>query len=172
MEGVGRPLHQLVEVAAALEVDEVETERTVGDAAHDLQHVVAHAEVRAVLLDARAHRRRDRHEQHLREQHRLEHAGAERRVTPRKRFRVFPRSDRLEVREIDGDAGHRLGEGLEHRSLHGGEPLGRGRRTGHAARDDLHLVGGRRDEVDVVSGAVRAFTAGLTLNKTGQSSLR
>ncbi len=65
------------EVATALEVDERETQRSAGDAPNDPHHVVGDAEALGVGLDAGSDLGRDGDEQHLGEEHRLHHAGAE-----------------------------------------------------------------------------------------------
>jgi hypothetical protein len=72
---IGRFGEQLLEVPAALEVDEGEAERAAGDPADDPDHVVADPEPIGVLLDARADLGRDGYEQHLGEQRRAPRAA-------------------------------------------------------------------------------------------------
>ena len=94
----GRLFEEAVEVAAALEVDERETERAVRDAARDPDHVVGNAELPGVLLDPGGDLRRQRHEEQLAEQHELHHARAECRIAEAHRFAELVGGDAREAR--------------------------------------------------------------------------
>ena len=139
---------QLLEVPAALEVDEREPERPVGDAPDDVDHVVADAEPGGVLLDPGRDLGRDRHEQHLGEQHHLDHPRAERRIAVAQADRELVGADGLDLGDVDREAGHRLDVRVEHRELHRGQAA---RRRGCA-----HDAGHRRARPRRVTGAPAA----------------
>jgi len=92
----------LLEVAAAFEVDQREAERPVGDAAHHPDHVVTDAEPGGIGLDPFRDLTRDRHEQHLAEQHDLDHAFAERLVPVTERFGELLGTEGWHARDVDG----------------------------------------------------------------------
>ena len=142
---------QLLEVPAPLEVHEGEPERAAGDPTDDPHHVghrvVVGPEPLRIRLDARGDLGRDGHEQHLVQQHRLHHATPEREVAVADRLGELLRSERLERRDVELHAGHRVDQRVDHGALHAGEAAigcrGGGERPGH--RD--HLVVRRGLEV-------------------------
>ena len=159
---LGRLREHLLEVAAALEVDQREAERPVGDASHHRDHVVADAEPRGVRLDALRDLAGDRDEQHLAEQHDLHHALAERLVPVAERLGELLGTERRHGRHVDGVFGHRDDVRVEDRALHLGQAVGRCHRGGDAGDRDADLVGvgpvgplllggGERDGVDLGS---------------------
>ena len=149
----GRLGEQLLEVPAALEVDEREAERSLGDPPDDVDHVVTDAEPRRVVLDAGRDLGRDRDEQHLGQQHHLDHPGTERLVAVAQADRERLGADGFDLPDVERDAGHRLHVRVEHGDLHDRQPARRRHRAHDARRGERDLVGRRPRHAALRTGA-------------------
>ena len=155
VEVVTWSVEELVEVPAAFEVDERQTERAVGDATRNAHHVVGDAQPRCVRLDAGRDLRREWNEQELSEQHELEHACAKCGVAEAHRLAELVGADGSERLDVDGDTRHRFGHREDHGTLGDSDSAGRRGRGDRRSRDDLHLFGRRRHEERLVGSRQR-----------------
>ncbi len=142
-------------VAAALEVDQRESEAPARVPPRDLQDRVVDSELGRVRLDAPGDLGRERDEHQFADEHELHHARPERRVAAphlaRERFRPEPRHRGRRDRE----ARHRFGQRFDHEALQPGEAaIGRDRGR-DAARDEPRLGRVGRCEEDVFGGGER-----------------
>jgi hypothetical protein len=148
----GRPLGR---VAVALEVERGEADRAVRELAGDADHGVVDAELPCERGDVVGDLLGQRAEHQCRREHRLHHAGSERKVPTRHQRRELLRGHRRERPQIDRVARHRPEDGLDEDALELGQPARGCRRRRDPARCGVDFVGVRAGEHERVGAGQR-----------------